>query len=153
MLLKGKEGSCMKSLSPRMVFFCTGTSHCKQPEAVREALRKIGIDTDEAAMREFDDALLSALMEDGDTNLPKQPRDPDGEAVYEQIARAHKLPDVGSGWDVVSGDHDQSTWSGHKKASMMLNELGVKGIKYLDGSSRSKGDGSYNYVIFDDYLS
>ena len=27
---------------------------------------------------------------------------------------------------------------------------GIPGIKYLDGSSRSQGDGSYNYVVFDD---
>ena len=37
-----------------------------------------------------------------------------------------------------------------KAASKYLNSLGIKGIKYLDGTSRSKGEGSYNYVIFDD---
>jgi hypothetical protein len=26
--------------------------------------------------------------------------------------------------------------------------LGIKGIKYLDGTSRADGDGTYNYVIF-----
>lgn len=36
------------------------------------------------------------------------------------------------------------------EASKHLNELGVKGIKYLDGSSRVTGEGSHNYVIFDD---
>ena len=37
-----------------------------------------------------------------------------------------------------------------KEASEFLNRAGIKGIKYLDGTSRSKGEGSYNYVIFDD---
>lgn len=37
-----------------------------------------------------------------------------------------------------------------KAASEFLLKAGIRGIKYLDGSSRSKGDGSYNYVIFDD---
>lgn len=37
-----------------------------------------------------------------------------------------------------------------EKASKALNSLGVSGIKYLDGSSRTGGEGSYNYVIFDD---
>lgn len=37
-----------------------------------------------------------------------------------------------------------------KAASTKLNELGIKGIKYLDASSRKYGKGSYNYVIFDD---
>jgi hypothetical protein len=33
-------------------------------------------------------------------------------------------------------------------ASMFLSALGIKGIKYLDGTSRTSGDGSYNYVVF-----
>lgn len=37
-----------------------------------------------------------------------------------------------------------------EKASKELNALGINGIKYLDGTSRSDGDGTYNYVIFDD---
>ncbi|WP_308586256.1 PLxRFG domain-containing protein [uncultured Desulfovibrio sp.] len=37
-----------------------------------------------------------------------------------------------------------------RAASEYLNSLGIKGIKYLDGSSRSAGEGSHNYVIFDD---
>lgn len=36
-----------------------------------------------------------------------------------------------------------------RAASEYLASLGIKGIKYLDGTSRNAGDGSYNYVIFD----
>ena len=39
---------------------------------------------------------------------------------------------------------------GDKAASEFLHSLGIRGIKYLDGSSRSKGDGNFNYVIFSD---
>lgn len=35
-------------------------------------------------------------------------------------------------------------------ASKALGEHGVNGIKYLDASSRASGEGSYNYVVFDD---
>lgn len=42
------------------------------------------------------------------------------------------------------------TYGSDKKASERLNELGIKGIKYLDGTSRGKGDGNHNYVIFND---
>ena len=35
------------------------------------------------------------------------------------------------------------------KATELLNELGVKGIKYLDEGSRGKGKGTYNFVSFD----
>ncbi len=37
-----------------------------------------------------------------------------------------------------------------KRTSETLAFHGIKGIKYLDGNSRSEGEGSYNYVIFDD---
>lgn len=40
-----------------------------------------------------------------------------------------------------------------KVASAMLHAAGIPGIRYRDGSSRGKdGDGSHNYVIFDDSL-
>ncbi|DBA35080.1 TPA_asm: hypothetical protein vir555_00054 [Caudoviricetes sp. vir555] len=37
-----------------------------------------------------------------------------------------------------------------KAASEYLHSLGIRGIKYLDGTSRGKGEGAYNYVIFSD---
>ena len=37
-----------------------------------------------------------------------------------------------------------------RAASEYLHSLGVRGIKFLDGTSRSKGEGSYNYVVFDE---
>lgn len=39
-----------------------------------------------------------------------------------------------------------------KAASEWLAKAGIPGIRYLDGSSRDKGDGPRNYVIFDDKL-
>ena len=38
------------------------------------------------------------------------------------------------------------------EASALLQEAGIKGIRYKDGFSRNKDGGSYNYVIFDDRL-
>jgi hypothetical protein len=52
--------------------------------------------------------------------------------------------DGGSFYDTLSRD------LGEQKASAILKEAGIPGIKYLDGSSRSKGEGDYNYVIFDE---
>ncbi len=39
-----------------------------------------------------------------------------------------------------------------RKASEILLSLGIPGIRYLDGNSRNAGEGTYNYVIFDDKL-
>ena len=41
---------------------------------------------------------------------------------------------------------------GNKGASDYLNGMGIKGIKYLDTGSRGVGEGTQNYVIFDDSL-
>lgn len=35
-------------------------------------------------------------------------------------------------------------------ASKVLNSYGIAGIRYLDGRSRDAGEGSHNYVVFDD---
>jgi len=40
--------------------------------------------------------------------------------------------------------------SSDKAASIYLHSIGIRGIRYLDGSSRSAGEGNSNYVIFDD---
>jgi len=37
-----------------------------------------------------------------------------------------------------------------KAASEYLHSLGIRGIKYLDGTSRGNGEGNFNYVIFDE---
>ena len=47
--------------------------------------------------------------------------------------------------DAINGTNNSE-----KAASEYLHSFGIRGIKYLDGTSRGKGDGQYNYVIFDD---
>ena len=54
-------------------------------------------------------------------------RGADGAGLYQQLSREK---------------------GGDKVASEYLKSLGISGIKYLDGSSRGAGDGSYNYVVF-----
>lgn len=39
-----------------------------------------------------------------------------------------------------------------KAASEHLQSLGIPGLRYLDGNSRGQGDGSHNYVIWDEAL-
>jgi len=39
---------------------------------------------------------------------------------------------------------------GDKPASQILADYGIPGHRFLDGSSRKKGEGNYNYVIYDD---
>lgn len=39
---------------------------------------------------------------------------------------------------------------GDRAASLFLNSIGIKGIRYLDQGSRTDGQGTHNFVIFDD---
>jgi len=41
---------------------------------------------------------------------------------------------------------------GPEAASEYLNSIGIPGIKYFDGGSRAAGEGTRNYVVFDDQL-
>jgi len=41
---------------------------------------------------------------------------------------------------------------GDKKSTGALKTMGIPGIRYLDGSSRNAGQGTSNYVLFDDQL-
>lgn len=41
---------------------------------------------------------------------------------------------------------------GPSGASTMLREVGIPGVKYLDRGSRATGEGTHNYVVFDDSL-
>ncbi|MDC0157311.1 hypothetical protein OAK38_06095 [Verrucomicrobia bacterium] len=58
--------------------------------------------------------------------------------------------DIEKNGDVLYGDMAIKLKGGKPAVSAALKDMGIPGIKYLDGSSRSKGKGDYNYVIFDE---
>lgn len=89
-----------------------------------------------AALREVYSRMRFPLDDDGTPSYFSS--DPDGDSLYTSYASA-----MGMGQSV----RDSAL---KEMASIDLRDAGIRGIKYLDGSSRSKGDGSYNYVIFDD---
>jgi hypothetical protein len=64
------------------------------------------------------------------------------------------------GETVSSTDHSMGTalrmmedvLGGPEKTSKFLNEGGIPGVKYLDQVSRQAGEGTHNYVVFNDKL-
>jgi len=54
---------------------------------------------------------------------------------------------VGSIYEYIASEH-----GGEKGLSRALSKAGIPGFKYLDASSRGAGDGTRNYVIFDENL-
>jgi hypothetical protein len=83
-----------------------------------------------------------ALMDEADTIQSKLKRMESGAAAYEH---AVDLADTGKRGTMTYKER-------RAVASENLRKAGIPGIKYLDGASRSAGEGSRNYVIFDDKL-
>lgn len=90
-------------------------------------------------------------MLDWDAPLRKQP---------ENVRKAFLLPGdkaTQSGFSPDMKASDAYALLSHRlggmdKASAMLNSLGIPGVKYLDAGSRAGGEGTRNYVAFDDAL-
>lgn len=110
------------------------------------------IDQQPPPVYEVLDEVLEKLQGTGDTvPLPMQAwklagnDNPRGSEIYRALEyMASEDPDileeVGLRFDAM----------GKKGASLYLLSHGIRGIKYLDGNSRSRGEGDYNYVVFDD---
>jgi hypothetical protein len=88
------------------------------------------------AKKALTDAYVERGMPVGDDGAPLYfGRDPDGDNLYTSLAASFR------------GKNDTSI---KREASALLNKHGVRGIRFLDQGSRSKGKGTHNYVIFDD---
>lgn len=101
-----------------------------------------------------------ANMLDWDAPLSQQPEavrkamgplwsDPNltGGEVYNRLAR---MP--GFVGDVRRTENLTGGYASQNVVSRKLGELGIPGIKYFDGGSRAAGEGTRNYVVFDDSL-
>lgn len=93
----------------------------EQPDVVQKAIAKIDLDS-----------IVATLKERGDLGdyTKAEIQQLTGEDLYDMLRQ-------------FNNDDQQA-------ASMALHNAGVAGVKYLDGTSRPAGDGSYNYVVFDD---
>jgi hypothetical protein len=70
---------------------------------------------------------------------------PNGRAIYNQIMNDQRDVAIRQGRDAETTlPHAQAA------ASQQLKEFGIPGIKYLDQGSRAAGEGSRNFVVFDD---
>lgn len=75
------------------------------------------------------------------------------EEIPMDFGLAANLPDNPSGaqiYDEVGRSPQRGMTADQETASRLLSEAGVPGIRYLDGQSRNAGEGTRNYVIFDD---
>lgn len=101
-----------------------------QPEAVRAAIRVAVIKESEPSDSKWL-ATLNGLSIDG----------------FGTKKAAQHYIDTATLGEMYQG---LSAGRGQRGASEFLLASGVRGIKYLDGTSRSAGEGSFNYVVFDE---
>jgi hypothetical protein len=91
-------------------------------------------------------------MLDWDKPLSEQPKEI-RETIYE-VYGSRDIDDMTGGevyddiaWDMAGGPEGEDF---HRLASLKLNEMGIPGIKYRDMGSRGSGEGTRNFVLFDE---
>ena len=119
----------------------------EQPESVRKALEPLGFKADPQGLRDYDEALLDALYNDPKKALPKLPADPTGAEIYQSLVDKSGALD----WPVGSDRAAREAYrkSAKQAASEALGKAGIPGLKYYDGMSRNAGEGTRNYVTWD----
>ena len=86
-------------------------------------------------------------MLDWDKPLSQQP-----ESVRKALSQATGVPVEKYATDQRTGSQIWKTWLSRRgtpeEASSALRDLGIPGIRYLDGGSRAGGQGTSNFVVF-----
>ena len=78
-----------------------------------------------------------------------------GAEIYHKLANSEDLPEEfmkDARWVQNLGQAERTQGFNDVGTSLFMSSMGIKGIRYLDGTSRSAGEGTRNFVIFDDSL-
>ena len=89
-------------------------------------------------------------LERRDGLLAKYGIDPKAPFSEWKTALGKMTPDDRAEFTSIASEVDRTATS--RPASIALREAGIPGIRYLDAGSRGAGEGSRNYVVFDDKL-
>ena len=112
---------------------------------------------DQPAMLEKIDAALAKVgmtREEIEDTLDQDPRVATGAQFYIALSEAlgeNANVDNASGWGSTGNVGDGTVRQPNPAAaSRLLREAGIPGHRFLDQNSRAAGEGTYNYVIYDD---
>lgn len=128
----------------------------EQSEKVKAGLRTLGVKdyANPTAAIEKDNPFASAMKNVG---LPEKT----GMRAYHELAAEKSYAERRRSWnkwgftkaqrEARSRAAYKEAWKhGQEFASDALHAAGIRGIRYLDGTSRTAGDGTHNYVVFSD---
>jgi len=115
----------------------------EQPESVRKAMIKIAEENPD-----YFGGVANGLKKGYDSNAYAKYK---GADFYGALMDA-KFKKITTSGETYQNSPLQANKGTMKLASDHLNSLGIKGIKYFDGSSRAAGEGTRNLVVFDDKI-
>jgi hypothetical protein len=117
----------------------------EQPKPVRDALRNAGYSGNKWLIGVSGDGTQGVLNERYVYDNAKNARKDVNELRSQGYSAQPWLDE-----DKISAiDLARSRYGDDYESSQILKELGIPGIRYLDQGSRGAGDGTYNFVVFD----
>lgn len=129
------------------------------PSTKRKVLSELG-KLDYTKIKQGGQLYQVDIPDEGSYLLWDKPLSEQPEAVKKALkssgmVKEYFIEDSDTGQDIYSNlvkaeEYKNGRKNAAEDASAALKNIGIAGIKYLDGSSRDQGEGSYNYVIFDD---
>jgi hypothetical protein len=133
----------------------------EQPEKVRKALMDLKVLSPEhQRYRDYSDQMEAIAnrpsSELSGSTLTKEwdrlnaERSSLGDAVnFATLPNGERMPISKRGESLYRAFAEASAGD-HAAATKALRKAGIRGVRYLDNASRNAGEGSYNYVVFDD---
>jgi hypothetical protein len=119
------------------------------------SMYQVQINADPADFLDFDAPLSGqpkAMQALRNIDLGVMPEGNRTRVMLERALQGTEQPDYPATGKTLSVGLDAAFGTNSPQASAFLAEQGLKGVKYLDEGSRAAGEGSRNFVVFDDKL-
>ena len=114
----------------------------KQPEAVRAAMDRAGLGRNAAATGQ--DIYRKVSQFDSQSNVAQKVLAAGGDAAARLKVIFPGITDAQIEQAIAKAQRP----SGDAVASSVLRDMGIPGVRYLDGGSRGAGNGTSNFVVF-----
>jgi hypothetical protein len=136
----------------------------EQSDKVKAGLKRLGVrDISEilseaqaqyeSVAKRINDKVAKIVAEEGRAAVGPYLDSDEGKRDHEEVRQAYRDFQTlaqSANWTGKEIYYSIAPKNGDKVASERLLSVGIPGLRYLDGSSRRRGEGSHNYVIWDE---